>query len=205
MDSYQPTAESFAENVDKHEIQILKDDGVYRHIKLRDPESSNRWFEIVTWPNHLAYTGDMGTYTFSRLKDMFDFFMPNSTSKSINPEYWSEKVTSEDMYSKVTEFDEEDFLKSAIEYAAVSDDPEEKAEQIEFLNDRLSHVRHENEAWHEISEINEDNAYNICFMDFEVYNCFRLSRRFIWACRAITFGIQKYQATKEVTQGESHV
>ena len=56
------TKESFLKNVKAHKMHVLKDDGVYRHVKFKNPETGNRWFEIVTWPNCLCIGGDMGNY-----------------------------------------------------------------------------------------------------------------------------------------------
>lgn len=74
-------------------MRVLLDNGVYRHIQMKKPGSSNMWFDIVTWPGFLAYSGDMGAFVFSRLNDMFEFFRSSKDGTlQINPDYWGEKL-----------------------------------------------------------------------------------------------------------------
>lgn len=69
-----PTLEGFLNDVKNHELTIHKDDGVYRHITLRNSETNAFYFNVTTFPNYLVITGDMGSLTFSRVEDMFMFF-----------------------------------------------------------------------------------------------------------------------------------
>jgi hypothetical protein len=79
----------FDEATTEHEMTVLHDDGVYRHLKFARP-GTNIWrFDLVTWPGHLAVSGDLSSYTFSRLHDMLEFF---AGDRGINPHYWAEKV-----------------------------------------------------------------------------------------------------------------
>lgn len=85
-------AERFQRDTAGHEMTVLHDDGLYRHLRFAQPEPSwLYWFEIVTWPGSLAIKGDCGTYLFSRTPDMFSFFRDGS-HHSINPGYWGEKT-----------------------------------------------------------------------------------------------------------------
>jgi hypothetical protein len=70
------TEEVFLKDVEKHEMKVLLDNGLYRHLRFAatGQYSWNQWFEIITWPGKLAYSGDMGTYVFERIEDMFEFF-----------------------------------------------------------------------------------------------------------------------------------
>ena len=61
----EPTAEQFLKDVQRHAMNELHRDGVYRHLRFRQPENGNMWFELVTWPGHLTIAGDMGTWTFA--------------------------------------------------------------------------------------------------------------------------------------------
>lgn len=77
----------------EHRMTILRDDGVYRHIRFAKP-GTNMWrFDLVTWPGHLVITGDIQDYHFTRLHDMFEFFRSNpDRPHAINPQYWAEKL-----------------------------------------------------------------------------------------------------------------
>jgi hypothetical protein len=84
----QRVAAMFATNTAEHELKILHDDGVYRHILMAKPGTGIYRYELITWPGHLAVGGDMDTYVFARVDDMFTFFR----RQQINPSYWAEKV-----------------------------------------------------------------------------------------------------------------
>ena len=64
-------ADQLLRDVAKHKMTVRLDNGLYRHLLFRQPDTSNLWFEIVTWPHCLTIHGDMGTWSFSRVEDMF--------------------------------------------------------------------------------------------------------------------------------------
>ncbi|AIV37720.1 hypothetical protein NI25_32885 [Streptomyces sp. CCM_MD2014] len=61
----------FAADREDATMTVLKDDGVYRHLRLHFPKASWGWCEIVTWPEMLILRGPY--WSFSRVEDMFDF------------------------------------------------------------------------------------------------------------------------------------
>lgn len=83
----------FESNTTKHQMTVLHDDGVYRHVRFAEPGTSLWHFDLITWPGHLTISGDIGQgYTFARIADMFDFFHPIEEPWRINPSYWWEKM-----------------------------------------------------------------------------------------------------------------
>lgn len=92
---FNPTKEQFIEKIKNHKVTILLDKGVYRHLHC-STGSINAHFDIVTYPGHLTISGDMGTYTFSRVDDMFRFFPMDDNdfmkNNVINTCYWGEKL-----------------------------------------------------------------------------------------------------------------
>ncbi|MGP4995500.1 hypothetical protein [Glutamicibacter ardleyensis] len=78
---------SFSKNFGNHEMTVMHDEGLYRHLRFKNPKNGFYWFDLITWPGNLTITGDMGTYAFARLEDMFDFF-----TGYINTDYWAEKL-----------------------------------------------------------------------------------------------------------------
>lgn len=74
----------------KHQMAVLRDDGLYRHIRFQEPGTSIWHFDLVTWPGHLVITGDLEDFHFARLSDMFEFF--RSPVGHINPGYWAQKL-----------------------------------------------------------------------------------------------------------------
>ena len=97
----------------EHRMEIIKDDGLHRHLRFRKPGTYCMGFDIVTWPGYLAITGDMGASVFSRLEDMFQFFRASERSHAetdglyINRSYWAEKLVANDGEAK--EFEEDRF------------------------------------------------------------------------------------------------
>lgn len=83
-----------------HVMTIEHDEGVFRSIRFGRPGSSAYHFRLVTWPGHLAISGDIADYIFARTHDMFEFFGkgdgPDDWAQmplEINPHYWAQKCT----------------------------------------------------------------------------------------------------------------
>ena len=87
--------ECFERDTENHTCEVLQDDGVYRHLSFTNNGSQCYRFDLVTWPGHLAVSGDMGDYMFARTFDMFNFFIMDEHDFNhkhvINPGYWHEK------------------------------------------------------------------------------------------------------------------
>jgi hypothetical protein len=118
-------AERFAADVSHHEMTVLRDDGLYRHLRFvrvtQNAEtgalerSSFYWFDLITWPGCLAVNGDMSGFMFARTEDMFSFFRGHR----INPGYWAEKLCGP---SAVKEYSEEKFRKLVTEHITEGDE-----------------------------------------------------------------------------------
>jgi hypothetical protein len=105
-------ADRFARDTAKHELTILHDDGLYRHLRFMAPRDSSYWFELITTPHSLTFRGDGESFVFSRLEDMFQFF--RRSDGKINAHYWSEKLTSH--RDSVMQYDPEIFTSRVKEY-----------------------------------------------------------------------------------------
>lgn len=99
-----------------HQLSIAHDDGVYRHLIFKQPGSSVYRFDLTTWPGYLAYTGDMGTYVFTRTHDMLSFFRRHSPDASIDYRYWAEKVEGADKHDGVRAFSFQTFKREVRQY-----------------------------------------------------------------------------------------
>lgn len=70
------------------DINVLRDEGgLYRHIRFGQLGEVS-WFDLITWPNRLVITGDLGDYTFAHVGDLLDMFETTSHGY-INPGYWA--------------------------------------------------------------------------------------------------------------------
>jgi len=116
------TETKFLKDVEKHVMEVIRDDGAHRHIRFRQPGTMCMHFDLITWPGYLCYTGDMGTYVFRRLHDMFEFFRrPEHCRYSIDKRYWAEKVEAGDRSATgngVVEFSKERFDENARRWVA---------------------------------------------------------------------------------------
>lgn len=95
------TVEEFLKDVSEHKMIVSQDSGIYRHLRFgAEKDGWHKWFELVTWPGGLAYNGDMGSWMFSRIPDMFIFFRQKNTGSQpiINPSYWQEKIQAESRF-----------------------------------------------------------------------------------------------------------
>lgn len=92
----------FREDTAEHQMEVLQNNGLYRHLRFSRGGSSVYRFDIITWPGHLAITGDMGDSVFERKADMLEFFRAAqrkgeaAEELSINPGYWAEKCEAND-------------------------------------------------------------------------------------------------------------
>jgi hypothetical protein len=182
----------FASDTDEHVMTVLHDDGVYRHIRFKAPGTSFYWFDLVTWPGHLSVTGDMGSYTFARVQDMFTFFYGHD----INPGYWGEKVIA----GEVKAYSEDKFREWVAEEIERGKEsyPDLDWDRIEryIATDVLDESFFEEGALAAIHDWNNDSYglgtgfkfYTDEGLDFDDF-----TNRFLWCCHAIQWGIEQYQ------------
>lgn len=97
MSDYSEISERFARNTATHKMTVLQDDGLYRHLVFTAAGHGYHWFELITTPGQLVFSGDGDSYVFRRLDDMFQFFrtgLGRNGAITINPSYWDEKLVS---------------------------------------------------------------------------------------------------------------
>jgi hypothetical protein len=220
--SGQPTEASFLKDVASHEMHVLMENGVYRHIRFKRPGTGCMHFDLITYPGHLVYSGDMGCYVFSRLEDMFEFFrtdrehrqMRNGETLAINLGYWSEKLRAVDggrHNPGAMEFSEAKFRRVINEYrvrwmreckdrGVGANDRRELWESVDF--DVLDKIEDGGQvamtAAHEFSEriggcsFRFDDLFEHSFEDFRYH--------FVWCCYALAWGVQKYDEAKALRE-----
>jgi hypothetical protein len=192
MSDYPEIAARFAADTSDHRMLILKDDGLYRHLRFtsRPHGYGEYWFDLITWPGCLTVRGDYGdAYTFTREPDMFPFFRANRRW-GINPQYWAQKLDGH--RQSATEYSEVKFRQIVGELCAdairYSDAPRGigKAVRAEILAEDLydeSEARKVLESF-EYRDFTFDDTWELNFHDYE--------RSFLWACHAIVWGIARY-------------
>jgi hypothetical protein len=190
--------ERFLQDVEKHKLTIVKDNGTHRHLKFNSPGSFIYGFHLTTWPGYLCISGDMGCYVFSRTEDMFGFFRDDKKELSINPGYWHEKLVSDAKYEGSERYDEDTFRAAVKEYydewcdcAHESDDwKSELWEEIDSqVLSRLDDYNLERALYaaHEFYYDDFYFEYEFWEQDFKQY-----TPHFLWCLYAIVWGIQQY-------------
>lgn len=218
--SHHPTEAAFLKDVATHEMHVLMDNGVYRHIRFKRPGTGCMHFDLITYPGYLVYSGDMGCYVFSRMEDMFEFFRMGKNDwnynrkggLSINLGYWSEKLQAVDgnrTAAGATEFDEDRFKQAVmgdlVSWIREHRDETTKDERRELWDAVIFEVidadgdsggYRKQAAAHDFSHSVNDRLGNFYFRDFWEHNLTRYTHRFIWCCYALAWGIQKYDESK---------
>lgn len=188
------TKESFLEDVKDHEITIIKDKEVYRHIRMMTtgPNKWNQKYDIITWPDHLCYTGDMGTYVFQRTEDMFSFF--RNEKMEISSGYWAEKCLSESIFGEgIRQWSVELFREAVLEYIMNVLDLETKEEIPEEYLEEAYSLLHAEDEWECISAYRDFNSELFDLTDlFDGFSGKEKTYHFIWCLYAIVFAIKKY-------------
>lgn len=210
------TEAAFLKDVDQHVMFVIVDDhSTTRRIRFRRPDTMCMHFDLITWPGHLCYTGDMGTYVFSRLDDMFEFFR-KEPGRSIDFRYWAEKLLAVDSSGgkgSVTEFSKERFTQVINEYKLkwVRDRTQPRLTKVqrrdlwetvdnEVLRDldegehavyaRANEFNHS--VWLGLNGTKEifsfDNLWDHRFTEH--------TSHFLWCCHALAWGIRKYDESK---------
>ncbi|GAA2696402.1 hypothetical protein [Actinoplanes palleronii] len=135
-DTQARVAKMFELNTVEHELTVLHDDGLYRHILMAKPGTGLYRYELITWPGHLAISGDLDSYVFARIQDMFAFFRGHE----VNPTYWAEKV--KDDHKRTSSYSEDMFKQLVTEHlddladADLTDEQRETRDEIkERVND----------------------------------------------------------------------
>ncbi len=211
------TEESFMKDVANHEMRIIRDDGLYRHIRFKRVGTWCTHFDLITWPGYLCYTGDMGTYVFQRLDDMFEFFRMNRNhmrpkdgkTLAINLGYWAEKVEAKDRHGDLKEFSEEMFNRAVVgdlvAWLRSRRDQTTKEDRRELWCAVMNEVigadgdsggYRKQAAAHDFSHHVNDRVGDFYFQDFWDNNVEDYTHRFVWCCYALAWGIQKYDDAK---------
>ena len=213
------TEARFLEDVKDHKMTVIKDDGVHRHIRFKDPDTSCMHFDLITWPGYLCYTGDMGTYVFTRLRDMFEFFRTDreyaqrrGKKLAINPGYWGEKLEAVDKHDGFRKFSEDEFDRQIrrlfvewLRYHRDDTSKDERRELLEAIESEVLGADGDSGGYRKQCAANDfghqvNQRVYFCFQDFWEINVEEYSQRFMWCCYALAWGIQQYDDAKDVAQ-----
>lgn len=217
----EPTSERFLADVENHQMTVAHEDGIYRHLRFKSSKCGwNQWFDLVTWPGFLTICGDMGTWTFARVPDMFAFFR-SSRGLEINASYWAEKLCrgTHDGRDGAKVWDDDLFRDRVLERL---EDHDLTDEQKVFVRERFKEeifsqsgehfLLHAAYEFHscldpECIELGfccnheKHRRHHFQFDSCELPDGKDYAFHFIWCLYAIVWGIQQYDALQ---QGTAH-
>lgn len=181
-------------------MTIKQDDGLYRHLIFSRPNSSVYQFSLITWPGYLAIAGDCDDFMFTRIKDMFDFFRfagpEYDRSDEINTGYWAEKAVAVSKHSGLWAFSEDHFEEAIREDLSswISGRPLSDAKEIVSAakEDLLCGFYDKREAITAAMDFRCPVTGSHPFQDFYEHQLDEPSFGYSWACRAIQWGIKRY-------------
>lgn len=149
----------------------------------------------MTYPGHLVISGDIGTYVFARLNDMFEFF--RSDEMKINVGYYSEKLKSVSKFGGENEFCDKLWRSNVIEWFNHWEENESsesiKREVWERVKNEMIPAYSKSDA--ELNLINWQSEHlHINFEDGlpAVHHAMQSSSQLILCLFAIVWGIQQY-------------
>lgn len=200
-------AERFAADTANHGMTVLRDSGLYRHLRFKAPGTSMYYFDLITWPGVLVVNGDCGTYQFSRTDDMFEFFRRDQ----VNEHYWSEKTPGGRRSCK--SYSEESTRQHVAEYLAESE--EDWPGVTAAWNERLEGYCPEYDLTFEgpAREALESFAFpetvkkgerQFRFSDTWEWDLSEYDTWFTWCCHAIVHGIRQYDAGVAASGWDGH-
>lgn len=172
-----------------HRMTIENDNGVHRSIYFGEPGNCCAHFRINTWPGHLSISGDMGTFVFSRVEDMFTFFRGDG----VNLHYWAEKVQAQSTFGAGVMRYEPDTLRATLqEYLKDHDDADTIMENVSpYLSSDYS-------AQEAIRRIYEHEGLSDFVTDLSE-GCYKdYTPQYKWCCSAIVWAIKMYDAEKQI-------
>ncbi|MFE7510118.1 hypothetical protein ACFU8I_02655 [Streptomyces sp. NPDC057540] len=205
---YAESAAFFNQGTTGHEMTVLHEDGLYRHLRFRTPGNGSSYgYDLITWPYNLTIRAGW-TFTFSidATEDMLELFRRTAFPGEINPGYWQEKVTAG--RDQIESFSEE-LLKKEIEDTV---EQWEQGSSVEGLREavqehffgewpeyNLEYREEANRALRDFS-FTPKNAkpgdYPYAFDSWWEWRLTEYSPGFLWCCHAIRQGVSLYEASR---------
>lgn len=204
---------SFQEETANHRLTVLHEHGLYRHIRMSAPGTRMWSWDIVTWPGHLATSGDIADglnltefvtsadgLTFSREPDMIGFFgKPRGMrpyyadgAPSLDFRYWAEKLQG-DQRQTAKAYVHENFVQfvtdTLIERLVDGSDETMTHERVDELIDEVKQIDEYEAAARDWLNDHGDEFPDSWENDFKDYTF-----HFQVACYAINAAVQAYLA-----------
>lgn len=185
----------FEKRAPEYTMTVGIDERTHRHLKFSINNSAVFGFNIITWPGHLAISGDMGCFVFSRLTDMFEFF--RGKPGEINPAYWAEKIQATAKHEGHEEYSAARFREEIMYWLTDQDEnPDVDPDLLEAVEDVVLIYEDEGEsqAIRAAMEFTHDGKH--VFQDFYEVSCREYTYHYLWCLHAIVWAISQYDESK---------
>lgn len=189
------TEEQFKKTTEKHRMQVLLDNGLYRHVYVGIPGTTMESWHIHTWPGYLAMVGDMGDWVFQRTEDMFHFF---GSGRGINPGYWAEKIVAHEREG-FRQFSIDAFHERIREKAVEACDVETWDEVPEERREELEGLLVTGDEYEAVAAQRDFRADWLDLTDFWDGDCTcqEICDRFLFACYAIRWTVELWEGREK--------
>ncbi|AWN03663.1 hypothetical protein PBI_JACE_43 [Gordonia phage Jace] len=191
------TRRQFEAETRDHQMTVLHDDGgVYRHLRFQQAGTSIWHFDLITWPGHLVICGDIGSWHFARLHDMFEFF---GTRQTLSPDYWGEKLQGNQRHTGYSAERFRDHVFTA--FWETRHEREQNAPLWRAIRDSvLIHDDNEHDAREAVRDFEftgDQPADDFEFHDAWEWSLNDFDHHYLLALHAIVWGIRQYRAATE--------
>ncbi len=185
----------------QHQLTVLHDHGLYRHLRLHAPGTRMWSWDVITWPGYLATSGDNADgFMFTGLEDMIDLFgLPASDrdyysdgAPNIDFRCWAEKLCG-GRGTQARTFSGEEFIRrveNALDHHdELGLDAEEEYDNIVEATRRvcarngvefegyLAWLRQLGDSRHVLLDIDEDDELQVLYYGLEIPDSSPAQRR----------------------------
>lgn len=208
MTDYSESAARFARETANHEMTVLFEQGLYRHLRFEAPDGSGYRFDLHTSPNRLMFHGEVGTYVFSvwPTADLFEVFRGSSIGDQPNFGYWNDKLAAwnEPAIQFSTErFDEhvaKELAQAEEHFPGVTAAWREHTEGVlcDYSTETEEAAREAMSAFEYLPKDQVGMAWRFLAPYTSDWKLDDYDWRYLWACHAALWGANQYVAAKAV-------
>ena len=196
-DDYAEAAAYFKRATAGHQMTVLHEDGLYRHLRFQTPGNGSSYgYDLITWPYNLVIRGGWTfTFTIDATEDMFDLFRRTSFPGEINPSYWQEKVTAgrDEIEGFNDSLFEQQVKQHVVDAIRNGDAPRGIGAEVTRDIFEWGDLSHEAGARQELENFRFEGW---SFGETWEWNFRSFTPGFLWSCHAIRHGIELYAATR---------
>jgi len=209
QDRYDKVLTNFRRDTYDHQMTVLHDAGVYRHLRFGHADGGTPYsFHLITYPGGLLYRGDMGDFVFERTHDMLEFFRRPAGERKyrIDLRYWAEKLKASER-GGAREYDPDGFADEIRRhrrewvrdnwYSTTKDQRRDLWESVDRSVLDYSDDEHRGPvAAYDFSW--RDGSARCQFDDiFDSEHAFkRYTHSFMWCCFALVWAVEQYDKSK---------